>query len=675
MFIKAAIFFLMVLISAGCNPFREVKQARNGVMDLTDYDPRTGELVDLDGEWCIYWDQFFLPGDSAINPILLINVPRRWNHLPWVGGSLPDYGKATYQLTLQLNPKLVNQSGEANVLGLKIRDIHSAYRVFINGRRYLDKGNISAKPLYKPVLGHEAIYFEADTAVVVITIQVANYSDPRQAGMDESIILGSAQDIKKNLLNNNFLYTLAFGILFILFFYHLSLYLFRRKDKVNLNFALICLLLSVQSVFMGQKAIYYLFPGLNPDLYIRIFMFSVLVIAFGFRYYGNLLPKEFPAKLVKTVTWFYGIMSIYFLFQPFNINIIGDAYLMITVLMLGYIFIAQIVAVFRKRPHAIIIIIGTSLAIFAGINDALHALEIIYTGYIAPLGFIAYTFSQSVLISFKFSQSFKKTEKLSNELELLNQHLEDLVTDRTRALDHANQNLTRLNATKDHFFSIIAHDLKGPIGAVTSLLEIVISDEEDFTEEKRKELLKQIYTSTGMTYKLLENLLTWARSQQGEIAYEPGTYSITNIVKQVENLLIESARNKGIMLTSEVDADYKVFCDENMIQTVLRNLVSNSIKFTGQDGKITIRTSLDKIGKVIVSVSDTGTGISGPLMNSLFNIDEKGSGMTGTIGETGTGLGLIISNDFLSKHGSKLQATSAVNTGSTFSFSLTRIIE
>ncbi len=672
---KLAITLLITLASLGCKPASQVKQATNGVIDLAGYDPGTGELIKLEGEWCMYWDQFYLPGDSAINPMFLINVPRRWNDYLWAGGKLPKYGKATYQLTLKLNPAWVDQPGKAAMMGLKIRDIHSAYRVFINGRHYLDKGNLNEGPQYKSVLGHETIYFEADTSMVVITIHVANYSDPRQAGMDESIILGSSRSIKRNMLNSNFLYTLSFGILFILFFYHLMLYLFRQKDRFNLDFALVCLLLSIQSLFMGQKAIYNLFPNLDADLYIRMLMSSLLVIAFAFRYYGKLLPREFPARLVKTVTWFYGIMTLYFLFQTFNINSIGVAYLLITILMLVYAFIAQLISVIKKRPFATVIFIGTSFAILAGINDSLHALEIIYTGYYAPLGFIAYTFSQSLLISFKFSQSFKRTEKLSKQLESLNQNLEEIVENRTRDLDNANQDLTRLNATKDHFFSIIAHDLKGPIGAVTSLLEVIINDDADITEEHRKLLMKQIYNSTENTYNLLENLLTWARSQQGEIAFEPAAYRINEIARKVEDLLTESARKKGITLSREIDADYLIYCDQNMIETVLRNLVSNSIKFTGSGGKVTIRTSPDDDGQVLVSVTDTGIGMSESLLNSLFNIDKKGPGMKGTEGETGTGLGLIISDDFLGKHGSKLVVTSEINKGSTFSFTLAQIAE
>ena len=673
--LKTVIPLSVLLMCAGCNPYVEGKQAINGVMDLTDYDPRTDGLVELKGEWLIYWDQFLLPGDPAINPPIPIPVPRRWNHLPWQGGGLPDYGKATYQLTVKFNPQLFDQPGEALALALKIKDIHSAYRVYINGKHYFDKGVALEKPLYKPVLGHEAVFFETDTPVVVITIQVANYSDLRQAGMDENMILGSAQRIKEYILANQYIYTLSFGILFILFFYHLLLYLFRRKDKINLYFSILCLLLSVQSAFMGQKAIYYIFPNLSADLYIRIFMTSLLVIAFAFLYYGKLLPKEFPAGLVKGVTWFYGIMSVYFLVQPFNIIFIGDAYFVVTGIFLLYALAALISAVIKRKPHALVILIGASFAILAGINDLLHGLEVIYTGYYAPVGFIFYTFSQSILISFHFTQSFKQTEKLSTELEQLNLSLEGLVKERTRDLDEVNENLIRLNATKDRFFSIIAHDLKGPIGAVTSLLEIVVSQAEDFTEEKRKEFLQQIYLSTDNTYKLLENLLTWARSQQDEITYEPGAVKLTDIVKQVETLLLESARKKGISLTSKIAADYRVYCDANMIQTVLRNLVNNAIKFTGRGGNITLGISPDGENKVRVSVTDTGTGMPESLVGKLFKIEEKVASTKGTGGETGTGLGLIISNDFLIKHDSRLQVTSALNEGSTFFFSLTRIPE
>lgn len=648
-----------------------MKQAHNGVMDLTDYDLQSGDLVELKGEWNIYWNQFLLSGDSAINPKITIEVPRRWNSIPWAKGSLPDYGKATYQLTLKFDEQSINQSGKINVLGLKIRDIHSAYRVFMNGKHIFDKGNVNEKPNYRARLGHETIFFEADSSVMVLDIHVANYSDPRQAGMDETIILGPAQHIEKSLFNNNFIYILSFGILFVLFFYHMLLYLFRPKDKVNLYFSLACLVLSVQSIFMGEKLIYYLLPNLDANLYISISMASLMAVAFLFMYYNKLLPNEFPHTLAIIITCFYCIESVLFLTRPFRLNLIANITYLITLLITAYGFIGLIVAIIRKRPNAVLIFIGTSFVILAGINDTLHALEIIYTGYFAPVGFIIYTFSQSALISFKFSQSFNQAEKLSNELESLNQKLEGLVVDRTLDLEEANKNLLRLNATKDRFFSIIAHDLKGPVSAVNSALEMAISP--DFTEETRTELLTVIYNSTENTYKLLENLLEWSRSQQGEIKYKPETIYLSDIVKHVETLLNESAKNKGIRINNNIEADLKVFCDVNMVQTVLRNLVSNAIKYTHKGGVVTIKTSSVDEERAIVSISDTGIGMSEKLMERLFRIDEKVRSEQGTDGESGTGLGLIISNEFLAKHGSELKVDSQLNSGSTFSFSLMKI--
>ncbi len=665
------ILFVLVLVFAGCDSTEKKRQAYKGIMDMTGYDLQRGNLVELKGEWRIWWDQFLRPGDSVASEGVLINVPRRWNNLPWDEGHLPGYGKATYQLTLTFDEQNIRESDQRHVVGLKIRDIHSAYRLFINGKHVFDKGNVNEGPSYRPLLGHETVFFEADTSAMVITIHVANYTDPRQSGMDEAIIFGPAKLVEKNLLKNNYLYALSFGVLFILFFYHLLLYSFRTRDTVNLYFAIACFLLSVQSVFMGEKAIYYLFPNLNANLYINILMASLLAVAFLFMYYNKLFPDEFPRPVVLIVTCFYSLECVYYLFCPYTMNIVAEVSYTVTLILAIYVFVALTVGVVRKREHALLIFAGTSFVILAGVNDTLHALEIVYTGYFTPVAFIIYTFSQSVLISFKFSQSFNKAEELSFELESLNQKLEGLVTERTRDLEEANKNLIRLNTTKDRFFSIIAHDLKGPVGTVNSALELAISS--DPPEETRRDLLTIIYQSTGNTYKLLENLLEWARLQQGEIHYRPVVVKITEIVEHVEKLLAESAQNKGIILSSVVDENLKVLCDVNMIQTVLRNMVSNAIKFTPTGGKIWIKASSGKEEKVIVSVSDTGIGMSEILINKLFRIDEKITSKQGTEGEAGTGLGLIISHEFLAKHGSEINVESKLNSGSTFSFSLTRV--
>jgi len=241
--------------------------------------------------------------------------------------------------------------------------------------------------------------------------------------------------------------------------------------------------------------------------------------------------------------------------------------------------------------------------------------------------------------------------------------------------------LQKVNAAKDKMFSIIGHDLRSPVGTIKSFLDIIIENPEMTNDENALHIFKTMQQSLGSAYSLLDNLLLWAKNQRGQIDYEPNDFNIIEPIKESINLVVESAKNKEISIEKEVNRDTRVFADKNMITTVLRNLISNAIKFTNKKGQIKVVATIQKIelnGKlnelVEIKVIDNGIGISKDNINKILKTNELFT-TPGTLKEQGSGLGIGICIDFLKKHNQNLHVENNMeidNTkGTTFKFYLT----
>ena len=247
------------------------------------------------------------------------------------------------------------------------------------------------------------------------------------------------------------------------------------------------------------------------------------------------------------------------------------------------------------------------------------------------------------------------------------------VTDRKKAeqtLKESEEKLREINKAKDKFFSIIAHDLRNPFNTLLGFSEILNNNFEQYNTDEQKEYLGIIYKGIKNTYKLLENLLYWSRSQTGKIDFKPENVNLYLLVEETSQLLKQSAENKSIELINRIDKNIHIEADRRMFLIIIRNLFSNAIKFTPKGGKILIHSGLiiDKKQEFVkISVTDNGVGISKKVQSKLFDISESVS-TKGTENEEGTGLGLILCKEFVEKHGGKIWVESEKGKGSTFSF-------
>ncbi|MCX7834054.1 MAG: tetratricopeptide repeat-containing sensor histidine kinase [Ignavibacteria bacterium] len=224
--------------------------------------------------------------------------------------------------------------------------------------------------------------------------------------------------------------------------------------------------------------------------------------------------------------------------------------------------------------------------------------------------------------------------------------------------------LDNLNKTKDKLFSIIAHDLRSPFTVIQGFANILIEDWEKLSSKEIKEYLGFIYQSSVKTVDLLEKLLIWAKNQLGQISFKPETTYLKPILEDTLNFLKGPANYKNIEIIVSVADNLQIFVDKEMLKTILRNLIYNSIKFTNKGGKIYVTAQETGLGTEI-KIQDNGIGMSKEIMENLFNLEKKKT-VSGTLGEKGSGLGLVICNEFIKIHKGSIKVESQEGQGTTF---------
>jgi len=233
-----------------------------------------------------------------------------------------------------------------------------------------------------------------------------------------------------------------------------------------------------------------------------------------------------------------------------------------------------------------------------------------------------------------------------------------------------NKELSESNLQKDKLFSLIAHDLKSPFGAFLGLIELIVEKADIMKPDKIQEIAVAMYDTATNLYRLIENLLDWTKIQRQGFRYKPENYLLLPLYSECIKLYVEAAQKKNISLVTQIESQTNVFADADMLKTILRNLVSNAIKFTTRGGFVTVTAKQSKNeGFIDIIVQDTGIGIEPDAIKNMFTID-KSLRRNGTEGEPSTGLGLIICKEYTMKHGGAINVESTHGKGSKFIVSI-----
>jgi signal transduction histidine kinase len=243
--------------------------------------------------------------------------------------------------------------------------------------------------------------------------------------------------------------------------------------------------------------------------------------------------------------------------------------------------------------------------------------------------------------------------------------LNKTLKDQNMIIESQKNELEILNNTKDKFFSIVAHDLKSPLNSLKSFSTLLIDHFDHLNKDEILNMSRQLRTSVDNTIKMADNLITWARIQMNDYQYNEEVFKVKDIASNICEVYKNIALEKGIDLSYSVGESITIIGDKNQIEFIIRNLVNNAIKFTHKNGLVSLTAKLLSSGEVQISVSDNGVGISDEAKSKLFSISKTQS-TNGTAGEKGSGLGLMLSYEFVKLSGGQIEIESNVSKGTTF---------
>jgi signal transduction histidine kinase len=265
-------------------------------------------------------------------------------------------------------------------------------------------------------------------------------------------------------------------------------------------------------------------------------------------------------------------------------------------------------------------------------------------------------------------QQEEKLQIINNDLMQLNKDLEQRVLNRTMELENLNHELKALNLSKDKFLSVLSHDLRNPLTALLASSGKLSEDPENMAPPMIKQLAKIVHRTANRLLDQLNEVIDWAKKQSEKTNFNPKRIRLANGITESLELLKPNASQKKIRLENKIPKDIYVSADSLMLRSIVQNLVANAIKYTPQGGSVVINAELDK-EMVRVFVEDSGVGMTDEIKEKLFDKNNNLS-LSGTNNETGTGLGLLLVNDFVAQHGGTIDVESAVGEGTIFRFTI-----
>ncbi|MCP4134391.1 MAG: response regulator [bacterium] len=639
---------LSVISSCSNGKNKQVPIAKNGVLDLRGRDFKKEGLVKLSGEWEFYWEQFLESDDfSRENPpekTALLPVPGCWDNFSKDGKKFPGSGYATYRLKV-----LMDETEDS--FDFKFLAISTAYTVYVNGNKISSVGKPGKTPETSfPEFKSRLVDISCSGNEQEIIIHVSNFHHT-QGGIWDGILFGIDEDIRQSIERSLCLEHILFGSIFVMGLYYLGLFIDRKKDKSFLYLAILCLVISVRILVVGELFFMDIFPATGFELLMKM---RYLTFYLGGTVTGLLVYSLFPRDYLK---WFlYGMLFFGTIFSSivlvtpakiFSVTLIP--FQGITIFYGLYTIYVLILALIRKREGAGILLVGFFALFAAAVINIFVSNNIIYTGnYVSP-GFFVFVFSQAYILSRRFSNAFYSVEILSGDLET------------------KNRELSKLDKLKDEFLANTSHELRTPLNGIIGISESLTAGFENFNMNAVKQNLIMISTSGRRLAALVNDILDFSKLKNSDIQLSRGPVDMRMIADTVLTLSEQLKGTKELVLKNSITEVPPVLGDENRLQQVLLNLVSNAVKFT-ESGCVEITAeSFDRW--VRVAVSDTGIGIPPEHIDSIFLSFEQGDGSTERQ-YGGTGLGLSISKQLVELHGGEISVRSTPGKGSTFTITL-----
>ena len=620
-------------------------QVEHGILRTTPEELSQG--FNLDGSWKFYWRTTINQYQSGLVGLPQeIDVPGNWSQ-----HGLPDTGYGLFVLQI-MGPQMNGQE-----LAVIVESISNNYRIYADGVLLNEVGKFDSIPAQSQGDYHpEVVRFTPASDTVELAIEISNYHY-REGGINFSIRLGTLQTIAAQFHSGMILDSFITGALLLMFFYFLAYYVIRPSDTTALWFSLLCLVAAFRIITTGEIIIRQLDICIPWEWMFKIELISIILIPlFGGLYLYRLLEQYQYRKIVVFTT----ILTILVALGAFFLNSYYASYIIpffrfyALAQLLFLLYMVGRSAIFKTSPWARLAGVGFAFVFVFGVNDILYSKGIIHTQYLLPVGILVYVFIQAIVLTKKFAGSFNEVEQLSSKLQAINRSQEHIIDQRTAELEN-------YNAIKSKIFTIISHDLRSPIATLSSVLSLA-EESDDKTVGELRTYFKGIKRSVDNLNLTIENLLSWSQSQINGITINATVVDLNKEVDSVISLYSLVALQKEISLMHKINAHFEVQFDKAHLNLILRNIISNSLKFTNLSGSITLTASEPEAGFVKLCISDNGIGIHHEKVDQLFNPMVHYTSY-GTMNEKGTGLGLMLCKEYIERNGGRITIESSIGMG------------
>ena len=619
------------------DPRTQFPSPAEGVLDLRGTEMDQNSFISLNGEWEFFWKQLLTPDNYPANisgdQRIIVNVPSYWTEYTIDSQKLPGSGYGTYGLSILL-PADYNST-----LCFDVPIFDCAYRFFLDGRLIESNGTVGTteeeeEPWYAP----SSFCYVPRGDTVQILIQVSNFHH-RRGGFWKGMFVGGSTRVLERIEKRSMFNYSTIGVLFFFTFFFIIFFFFSRRDKYMLFFALTALGILIRTVNSGQY-----FSNSFVDApwawQVRMeYLGSYLAFIFGTIFLHRIYPTRYMIPVVRINTILFSAASISLFLLPVRLFAYGMLiYQPLVVLLLANYLVISLIGTFRGKLQDAVFFFSLGFFIYTLINDILvaNSASAAYSNYLSPVSFQLFIFAVAVVIIVQWVKNYNERLALESALRFKNKVL-----------------------------SVIAHDLKNPVASIAQFTDLLATKKNQTTSES---ILNSLQESSQAAVNLLENLLYWSRSQSEELVVVPEEFDIPKVVDEVFSLFTHMSQHKEVQLEQDVTPDLRVYADRMLVHTVIRNLVSNALKFTQRHGKVTIRARSE--GKMVsISVIDTGVGIK-PEILEQFELNGKLQSSTGTEKEHGTGLGLQLVRDLVTRNGGTLHIRSQPGEGSEFTFTV-----
>lgn len=621
-----------------------------GRVDLSKVDFESGQIADVSGEWEFYWDRLLTPDDfSSPQNMELIRVPGSWHRM----SDHASLGFATFRIRLRVAEQ---QTG----LTLFFRIINSSAKVWVNGKLMVETGRVSAdKKIYTAKLSGTTVPLPDKTTDMDVIIQVANYSY-FSGGITGEPLIGKSFVLFDQINKANSIQNFFAGCLIAMFFYQIILFFLFDEGKPYLWLALICLGVALRAMIVQGGS--FLLPTLYPDVpfeYWKKIEFGSVYVMIGIfpLYVYNLFPKQSPKQPLYFLVSVGIIMgSIVLLTRQYTYGSLLEVVHLLLLSTFAYAFYSIGKAWRAGNEDARIILFGV-LASFPFIlaeilKNSPSVPLIIEFNYMVEIGVLVFLLFQVYLLANHFAKSYK-------HLEALNLNLEKVVNERTTEL-------TTANKVRDRLLSVMSHDIKSPLNALRGILQVY--NRGDIKQEEFGQFSRHIESDLSKTSLLVENILYWTAAQLKGVQVRKEKFDLFALMEENMELFQMVAGYKKVTIQHDVMRGFIVTTDRNILNFAVRNLLANAIKFSYENGEVSIHASRAH-GKLHIQIKDRGTGMDEETIQMLLK--PQGSLTTkGTRNERGTGLGVALCSDYLQKGGGQLSVESILGQGSTFTITM-----